>query len=98
MLSISTSSNSGALDRPLNKFFTIGGGAALALLVFFGIPARRRSWRAILGVLLFGAIVGIGIGCGSSGGHNGSNNYTVTVTGTSGAISQTATVNLTVNQ
>jgi hypothetical protein len=97
-LSINASSNSGALDRPLDKLFTIGGGAALALLVFFGIPARRRSWRAILGVVLFGAIIGIGIGCGSSGGGSGSASYTVTVTGTSGSTSQSTTVSITVNK
>ncbi len=27
-----------------------GSGAVLALVVFFGIPARRRSWRSMLGV------------------------------------------------
>lgn len=99
-LTIAAGSNSAVLDPPLNKFFTLGGGAALALIVFLGIPARRRSWRAILGVILFGAIVGIGIGCGSSGsGNNGggsSANYTVTVTGKSGSLPpQTATVNVT---
>jgi len=96
-LTIAAGSNSGALDRPLNKFFAIGGGAALALLVFFGIPARRRSWRAILGVVLFGALVGFGIGCGSSGGNNNNTaNYTVTVTGTSGSITQSTTISVTV--
>jgi trimeric autotransporter adhesin len=98
-ITIAAASNSAALDRPLNKFFAIGGGATLALLVFFGIPARRRSWRAILGVVLFGALVGIGIGCGGSGnggGGGGSANYTVTVTGTSGSLQpQTTTINVT---
>ena len=98
-LTITTSSNSAALSRPLNKFFAIGGGATLAMLFFFGIPARRRSWRAILGMLALAAIVGVGIGCGSSGNNNNNNsaNYTVTVTGTSGSITQTATVAVTVN-
>jgi len=100
-LTINTSSSSGALSRPLNKFFAIGGGATLAMLFFFGIPARRRSWRAILGMLILGAIVGVGIGCGSNGGGNnggGSANYTVTVTGTSGTITQSGNVAITVNQ
>lgn len=99
-LTITTTSSSGALAPPLNKFFALGGGIAVAGLLLFGIPARRRSWRAILGVLAFGAIVGIGIGCGSNGGGNngGSANYTVTVTGTSGTISQSGTVAITVNQ
>jgi hypothetical protein len=29
-----------------------GGGAVLALLMFFGIPARRRNWRAMLGMVI----------------------------------------------
>ena len=29
-----------------------GGGAVLAFLVFLGIPARRRSWQSMLGVLM----------------------------------------------
>ena len=48
-LTVTTSSNSAALSHPLNKFFAVGGGIAVAGLLFFGIPARRRSWRAILG-------------------------------------------------
>jgi uncharacterized membrane protein len=100
-LTVNTTSNSGVLDRPLNKFFGLGGGALVALLVFFGIPARRRSWRTILGVLVFGAIVGIGIGCGGSGngGGGGSANYTVTVTGTpTSGSAQTTTVSVTVSK
>ncbi|HTD55610.1 MAG TPA: Ig-like domain repeat protein [Silvibacterium sp.] len=100
-LTINASSNSGALDRSLDKLFTVGGGAILALLVFFGIPARRRSWRAILGVVLFGVVMGLGIGCGSSGsgsGGGGSASYTITVTGTSGSTSQSTTVNVTVDK
>jgi hypothetical protein len=45
-----------------------GGGAILALLVFLGIPARRRSWRAMLGVLLLMAALGSLTACGGGGG------------------------------
>ncbi len=45
-----------------------GGGAILALLLFFGIPARRRSWRSMLGVLLVMAALGSMAACGSGGG------------------------------
>jgi hypothetical protein len=96
-LTINASSNSAALNRPLDKFFTITGGAALAMLLFFGIPARRRSWRTMLGVVLFAALVGIGIGCGG-GSMNKSATYTVTVTGTSGTLTETTTVSVTVSQ
>jgi len=51
-----------------------GGGAVLAFLVFLGIPARRRSWRAMLGVLVLMVALGSLSGCGSS-----SNNGTTTV-------------------
>jgi trimeric autotransporter adhesin len=94
-----------ALNSPLNKLFAVGGGLAVAGLLFCGIPARRRSWRTILGILVFAGIVGMGIGCGSgssSGSGSGSAGttagaYVVTVTGTSGSITQATTVNVTVN-
>jgi subtilase family serine protease len=97
MLTVTTGANSAKLNRPLDKFFTIAGGSALAMLLFFGIPARRRSWRTMLGVVLFAALVGIGIGCGG-GSMNKSATYTVTVTGTSGTLTETTTVSVTVTQ
>jgi len=91
-----------ALDRPKlpgggNKgLLGAGSGAVLALLVFFGIPARRRSWRNMLSILV--ALVAIGAlascgGGGSSGGGGGGGQsdpgtlagtytYTVTVSAT----------------
>ena len=104
-----TATRTSASHRPLNKFFTAGGGVALAGLLFFGIPARRRKWRSILVILVFAGIAGLGIGCGSgnSGGGGGgggttipgttAGNYVLTVTGTSGSLTATTTVNLTVN-
>jgi hypothetical protein len=55
----------------------LGGGAVLALLVFFGIPARRRAWRQMLGVFALIAVLGGLAACGggssssSSGGGGG---------------------------
>jgi subtilase family serine protease len=53
-----------------HSLWTTAGGAVLALLVFLGIPARRRGWRQMLGALLvmvaLGALAGLG-GCGGSG-------------------------------
>jgi hypothetical protein len=72
--------------------------------VFFGIPARRRSWRTMLSILVamiaLGALASCG-GVGSSGGGDGNagtspGTYTVTVTGTSGATIASGTVTLTV--
>jgi subtilase family serine protease len=107
-----TATRTSASHGPLNKFFTAGGGVALAGLLFFGIPARRRKWRSILIILVFAGIAGLGIGCGGGGSSNGggggggggttipgttAGNYVLTVTGTSGSLSATTTVNLTVN-
>jgi hypothetical protein len=84
------------------------GGAVLACLLLFGIPAKRSKVRSLLGVfLLLIAFAGAAIGCGgsSSGGHacpalakagTTPGAYTITVTATSGTITQTATVALTV--
>jgi hypothetical protein len=107
----STAATSGALSRPLDKFFAVGGGITVAGLLLFGIPARRRSWRAILGVLVFATIVGLSIGCGSSGGSGGggggggnsgttAGTYTFTVNGSdaaSGKITSSAQVTVTFN-
>jgi hypothetical protein len=68
----------------------LGGGAVLAFLIFFGIPARRRSWRSMLGAfLVMAALAGLS-GCGdfwqAPGGNTAdgttTGNYTFTVTGT----------------
>ena len=53
-----------------------GGGAILALLVFLGIPSRRRSWRQMLGAILLMASLGSITSCSStssSGGGGGGN-------------------------
>jgi hypothetical protein len=85
-----------------------GGGAVLAFLVFLGIPARRRSWRSMLGVLVLMVALGSPAGCGGGGGGGGgggntgttAGNYTFTVTGTgnpSQSTGNTTTFSVTVN-
>jgi len=70
-----------------------GGGAVLALLVFLGIPARRRGWRAMLGglgMLVALAALGSLTACSTTGGGGGNKGdpgtaagtYVFTVTGT----------------
>jgi hypothetical protein len=78
-------------------------GAVLACFLFFGVPTWRRKSRAVLGLLVLFVIATAGVvACGSSGGGGTSNpgttagSYTVTVTATSGATTQTGTVALTV--
>ncbi len=100
MLTVNTTAaTSGALDPPLKRFFLAGGGGVLALVLLFGIPARRRAWRALLSVLALVVVAGaIGCGGGGSGGGGGggagggglnsgttAGNYVVTVTGADAA-------------
>jgi trimeric autotransporter adhesin len=105
-LSITTTAATSAMSRPKNLFWPTAGGAVLALVVFFGIPARRRNWTAMLGLLVLFVSIGA-IGCGGGGGNKGggggggnsgttAGTYTVTVTGTSGTITKTTAVTLTV--
>jgi hypothetical protein len=101
-----TAPTSSALNYPpSNKLRVVeGGGAVFACLVLFGIPARSRNWRAMIGGLLLTVALASGFaGCasGSGGGSQGSSGttsgtYQVTVTGTSGSITETTVINLTV--
>jgi N-acetylneuraminic acid mutarotase len=86
------------------------GGAALACLLLFGMPTRRRSWRTMVGMLmLLAALTASVMACGGGGNGGGgggaggggiagttAGTYTVTVTGTSGSTTSTGTVTLTV--
>jgi subtilase family serine protease len=81
-----------------------GGGAVLALLVFFGIPSRRRGWRQMLGALVLFMALGSIAACGGGGGGGGTSDpgtsagtYTFTITATptpavSPVVTQTFTV------
>jgi hypothetical protein len=88
----STSASSSALVWPKaggkGRGWAGTGGAVLAFLVLLGIPARRRSWRSILGALVLMVALGTLAGCvgkktppntGNLGTTAGS--YTFTVTG-----------------
>jgi subtilase family serine protease len=48
-----------------------GSGAILALLAFFGIPARRRSWRSMLSILVAMVAIGTLASCGGGTTNNG---------------------------
>jgi hypothetical protein len=93
---VSTAAPIAALTYPQirkNGWGGAGTGAVLAVLVLIGIPARRRSWRQMLGVFVLMAALGGLAGCGSSstsggGGGNvdpgttaGTYTYTVQATG-----------------
>jgi Pro-kumamolisin, activation domain/Abnormal spindle-like microcephaly-assoc'd, ASPM-SPD-2-Hydin len=94
------------LDKRSNSLRWAGAGSvALAGLLLFGIPARRRKWRAILGLLIFAGMLGALSGCGGGSGGGSKGNpgttagaYTFTVTGTDvGGVKQTATISVTVS-
>lgn len=99
----------GQLSEPNNPWRWAGaGGVALAGLLLFGIPARRRAWRTWLGILVFAGMLGVLSGCGgggSGGGGGGNGNpgttagaYTFTLTGTDADnVKQTVTINVTVS-
>jgi trimeric autotransporter adhesin len=109
-----TAPTSGALSYPQtnqrldHRWYTAAGGAALAWMLFCGIPARRRGWRSTLGLLVF-LVAAASVGCGGGGGGNHNNpvtpgtttgTYTFTVTGTgsvTSAMAANTTVMLTVN-
>lgn len=75
-------------------------GAALACLLFFGFASRRANRQGILGMIaLLVALAGGVLAC--SNGKRGipattPGNYTIAITGTSGAITATGTVTLTI--
>lgn len=105
-----TAATSGAVSypaRPGARWYT-AGGAALACLVFFLVPIRRRQWMNWIGlaglfVLCCGGAASCGGGSANTGGGGGGGNpgttsgqYTVTVTGISGSMSVSNTLTLTV--
>jgi hypothetical protein len=57
-----------------------GGSALLAVLVFLGIPARRRSWRAMLGLLVLTVTLATLSACGGGVSNSGTGSGTGTGT------------------
>jgi hypothetical protein len=91
-VTVATTAATSAMKRPpVGGWAEAGSGAVLALLVFFGIPARRRGWRAMLGAFVLlaslGSLTACGGGSSSSNGGGGNpgttaGSYVFTVTGT----------------
>ncbi|HEY0796880.1 MAG TPA: protease pro-enzyme activation domain-containing protein [Acidisarcina sp.] len=113
-LTITSTPTTGALTFPANSPFNHGrhsewyaaGGAALACVLLFGIPARRRAWRAMMAVVLFAGVASIASGCGGGSSSSTSNPgtttgaYVVTVTGVdsiTATLKATTNINVTIN-
>jgi trimeric autotransporter adhesin len=104
-VTVTTTAAAAAVNAPQRRFWNAAGGAALALVLLFGIPRRRRRWPAMLALLVV-FVFAMGMGCGGSGGGTTgpppnpgttAGPYTVTLTGTSqSAPTQAGTVALTV--
>jgi cyanate permease len=93
------------LLRRTNPFLPLGGSAFAAALFFLGVPRRRRWHGWSLLVLLGTMIAGACIGCGNSGSVSNNppsnpgttaGNYNVTVTATSGTVTSSVSIPLTV--
>jgi len=100
-LTISTTPTTrGALSSPIQREvpWRAGGGAVLACVLLFAIPARRRRWRAVVGMFVLLALLTSGVvSCGGSetsipGTTAGT--YKVTVTGTSGTTTAQTSVSI----
>jgi hypothetical protein len=109
---LTTAPAAASLDYPRGRSLLAQGGSILALVIFLGVPARRRGWRALLSLvmmmLITSAILACGGGGGSSGGGGGSPadpgtplgsyNFTVkAVDAATGQISASSVVTVTVN-
>ena len=91
LFTINTTGPIASMTYPVGRGSGMFGGAALAFLCFLGIPARRRGWRNLLGVLVllfvFGGLGACGGGSNGGGGGGGGSSgtttgsYTFTVTG-----------------
>ncbi len=109
VLTVATTAATTALAQPAGSgLWGLGSGVALAAMLMFGIPSRRRRWLSMV-VLLFVVAAAGTIGCGgkaSSGGGGGTGTaattagtYTFTVTGTdsvTGSVKTSTTVSVTV--
>jgi hypothetical protein len=104
ILTVSTTAPSLALrlfNRP--RWFIPGAGALFACILLLLVPGKKRRMKLAFGLLVFALLAAAFVACGGGGGGGGTHNsgttpgpYTVTVTGTSGTLSHTLNVPVTV--
>jgi len=102
----STAETTAALGIHLPRSFAIESSVAIASLFFLILPSRRRRMKMLLSLLALAVFAGAVVGCGgasnapSSGQGNAGTTpgaYIITITGTSGTITQTTEVNVSLN-
>jgi Chitobiase/beta-hexosaminidase C-terminal domain len=103
-LTVNTTSASAALHPTRRPFRSPLGGTVVACILLVCIPARRRRWWCTFVLLLFVVAGALGCGGSNSGSGGGGLNtgttpgtYVITITGTSGTITQNGTASLTVH-
>ena len=99
-LTVNTTPTSAAMALPKLRLLPIGGGAALAALLLFAFPVKRRRIQTLLGALVLMVGLGLSAGCGSSSTTTAPTKnpgtaagaYIVTVSATASGIAKSATV------
>jgi hypothetical protein len=101
-----TAASTARLNRPSPLFSRLGGGLALASLLFFVVPNRRRRLLAAICLAVLLVMLLPATGCGSKTGSSGSGGggstgtpagtYTYTITGANGAITNSTTLTVVV--
>jgi len=109
MLTVTTMATSATIAPPKIHLLPIGGGVAMAALLFFLVPVRRRRWTTLLCAMVLMVAFGFSAGCSSGTTPTppptppttpapSSMSSTITVTGTAtGLTTQTTTVSVMVN-
>jgi N-acetylneuraminic acid mutarotase len=104
-LRVNTTPATSALRRDRGSAWPWLSSTAFACILLVGIPARRRKrWSALLKVILLFSLAGGALNCGGGGGSVGGGGnagttpgtYVISVTGTSGAITEAGTISLVV--
>lgn len=103
----STAATTAALEDHLPRSLAIGSGVAIASLFFLFLPSRRRCLNRLLSLIVLAVSAGVVVGCGGGSkassptgpGNAGTTpgSYVITITATSGTVSQTTAVNVSVN-
>ncbi len=99
-LTVSLPTTTSQAIRPSKGLVIGGGGLALAGLLLFGIPVRRRGFRALLVIVIVATALGVITGCGNSATmRTAPGLYYVTVSGAdaaTGSITGSTTLNIVV--